>query len=169
MGNPMIYVDPTGEMYIPYYTKASRIAWKVGIIGYLYPKGLTTSAGMLWHSLQDNPEKWVRENNSTIVGQIRNSGEYKDKLNEIKDNLNIGILKNDDPLGIKFTTKDLSTSIGKANVDYTATENEDGTYNVDIQITDKYNFEFHLTDYEDDSFTTSANNAAWASQYTDTV
>ncbi|MBN2306908.1 RHS repeat-associated core domain-containing protein [Candidatus Peregrinibacteria bacterium] len=169
--NPVRYVDPDGESSVEWAW------WQAGSV-YLMMQGNYTASYFLNHSINNTPffgdfrssqaplsfsDSSSDRMSQRITGQIRDTNAYQANINHIKDKI-----ANGDLTGIgggEFTKNDnadLFYAIKRYDYSYEATQNEDGTYAVDITIEDTYNFK--RENY--DGFDNTINNIADLSEDT---
>ena len=137
-GNPVNFTDPDGE-----WAKAiwRMIANGLDIAGYnisamflrISVQGRIANAGGAAHFY----------NNSNVAKEIRKSDEYKALLDKIQNRIDAGDLSGtiNKIGGLEFESGDLSTALGKVGGTWSATENEDGNYEIDVELTDTYDFD----------------------------
>ena len=157
-----------------------RDFWATGAQLYLRGiKGYNTSAWLLEHSLQDNPEDVWRGNDSRIAWLINHSSTYKNALDQAIANSN-GVSIDTDLKDIAFKPidedeADLYYSIHKANIHVTGYKQSNGQWLINAVLTDKYDYtEFVKVMEEDAAFWefelgAMANNAAIYSQKTGAI
>lgn len=116
-----------------------RDIWKKGADIILEQKKCYTSAWMLKHSLEENPEKVVRGDDSRIANLMKNDKEYLTKLDEVLKTKKDGVI-DEDLKGVIFSEEDLYFSINKAEVHVTGKREADGTWNLTTIVTDTYDF-----------------------------
>lgn len=155
---------------------AQRMVWKAGADLYLRKlKGYHTSAWMLEHSLQDNPDDIKRGNDSRIAYLINTDEAYLKALDEkIKNSKNgriEGKLKD-----IEFIADDLSYSIHKATINVDGYKQKNGKWIIHSTLSDTYDFTEIMTFMGEDgklslnaSLGTIANDAAVISQLSDAI
>ena len=160
--NPIIYTDPTGESIFGYLGGNA-------ILSYLEENNYTITHMFFQHALKDlnwgnffindfnnRAENLHFGNDSEVASAIKNSNTYKnDILNEISSKLNAGILEGvgDAVFSAKNAGNDLYFSFNKVNFEFSAVQNEDGSFQANISITDTYDFtEFKLNDLDENTF-----------------
>jgi len=153
--------------------QAQRSIWKLGAEKYLKDKlQCYTSAWMLEHSLQDNPEKVVRDNNSAIAYKINHSDEYLKALDEAIANSKDGVI-DIDLENIAFSDRDLYFSLHKATIHVKGYKAEDGHWYISATLSDTYDFtEIIFLEYgmsKQKIIGALANDGAFISQLTDAI
>lgn len=155
---------------------AQRIVWKAGADLYLRKlMGFHTSAWVLEHSLQDNPDDITRGNDSRIAYLINTDEAYLTALDEkIKNSKNgriEGELKD-----IEFKKRDLYYSIHKATINVDGYKQKNGKWIIHSTLSDTYDFTEILTFMGENgklsleaSLGTVANDAATISQFFDVI
>ena len=160
--NPIIYTDPTGESIFGYLGGNA-------ILSYLEENNYTITHMFFQHALKDlnwgnffindfnnRAENLHFGNDSEVASAIKNSNTYKNEiLGFVKKQLDQGILT--DAESVRFSSEadgnDLYFSFNKVNYEFNASQNDDGSYNVNISITDTYDFtEFKLNDLDENTF-----------------
>lgn len=182
--NPIKYVDPTGESEVlawilnPKLTAAQVTFWNGVANSYFKPQSDNISATFLQHSLGlrigNNLDVKINQNNDdlNVINEIKQSNDYKnfisDRINEAK---NSGLSEisfiggaGSERKSIQFNSGDLSTSLGKVtNIYISGTQLDNGKWDLNIQLFDKYDFHF-MDNYKNDILKTTGNNLAVFSQ-----
>ncbi len=169
--NPVRYVDKDGESY------SEWMLWQAGSV-YLMMQGNNTAAYFLNHSINNTPffgdfrstqaplsfsDSSDDRMSQRIIGQIRNSNSFKNVMDNIKANIASGNMNGtDSDVFLKSDNEDLFYAIKQYSYSFEASQNEDGTYSVDININDTYNFK--RENY--DGFDNTINNMADLSEET---
>jgi len=193
-GNPVNRIDPNGKNWFTNLIKEyfqtqqeiemariqanyeaqkniQREIWRLGAQKYLREqKGYLTSAWMLEHSLQDNPDDIWRGNDSRIAYLINNDNAYLTKLDKaIKSSKSGKISQNLD--NIAFKHNDLYYSIHRATIYVDGYKQSNGRWIVHATMKDTYDFTVIQTLMGDDGefamqagLGTVANDAAVVSQ-----
>ena len=187
--NPINRKDPTGLMtqktatilglYAQILNLMSQLVLKVGggsSAGNPFP----ASSAMLARSITIDPgpltiTKTNQQTYGNIVNQIQTSNEFSSYVK--------GKLKSDSRMGqidipaikknsLAFTSGDLHLSIGKVDAGLSGKQSKDGAWNLKVNISDIYNYEWHK-DYGGEGAVgaalTTINNAAYAGQQTGVV
>ncbi len=154
------------EAFAPDYLKPSRhtALWFVGAETYLKHKGYDTSAWLLKHSLQPNPEDVYRDDNSRIAQLIKNDPAFVKELDIAIANSDGKTL--DKTISVSFKQGDLYYSIHKNDIKLTGYKDENGKWKISARLSDEYNFS-ELTswmDGEDATLGTLANDVAYFSE-----
>ena len=148
--------------------------WQIVVVGGMLTK-MELSARLLSNSLSifgKEPEDLIIEDKTTI-NTIIESEVFKNKIKDILNNfskdgkINSEDYENSDIKIIEFGDADLLLALHKATILVNGIENEDNTWNLDIEIKDTYDFtEFkRMKEYVDkkeqvfmDIFATTLNN-----------
>ena len=153
--------------------KAFKNIWKTGADIFLEKTGCSISAWMLKHSLEDNPQKVIRDNNSYIANKIQKSKEYNNALDKkIKESTDGKISGKLEDVTF-FSDKDLYFSINKANVYVDGYKDKNGEWFIKTTVTDTYDFT-EILFFEDiwafkKNIGIAANNAALISQMAEII
>lgn len=150
---------------------AQRAIWRQGAQKYLREnKQYHTSAWMLEHALQDNPEDIYRDNNSRVAYLINHDTEYLNKLDAAIKNSKNGTI-DQDLKDVKFENGDLSLSIHAADIHVKGYKQNNGKWIIEATLTDTYDFTVLQTGIfkadmksNDSSIAGYANDAAFISQ-----
>ena len=121
--------------------ETSRLFWKLGAEFYLRKKlDCQTSAWMLEHSLQDNPEDIWRGNDSRVAYMINNSPEYLSAVDNAIAQSRNGVLENKD-IYVKFEkNKDLEYSIHRATIILNGSKGDDGKWRIHAVLDEDYDY-----------------------------
>ncbi|MFA6023721.1 MAG: SpvB/TcaC N-terminal domain-containing protein [Candidatus Gracilibacteria bacterium] len=155
--NPVNITDPTGELstttylatfFVPgvreIYTAGLTLAW-----GLQFSNPITSS--LLSHSLELNPGSVsINEGNQSewgnVIDSIKGTDEFQSKVGEIVSNAEFNgqtsIEGTDGQRGLRLNeTSDLKMSIGTAGMQVTGSQLENGAWDLDVSISDKYHFD----------------------------
>jgi len=168
--NPVKYVDPNGESFM------DMTIWFLGSVVFLNTKGYDIAAHFLRHAINLNPFSLNKKKTSNLYfntttgdkmsqkigNQIKKAKEYRSTvLLNIQKEIKNGNLEGRGSGEFKNgTDADLFYAIHVFDYTFKAGEAESGTYDVNIQITDTYNFDKEAWD----SLANAANNFALGSQ-----
>ncbi len=134
----------------------ARLVWKAGSELYLKPKGLTVSAGMLEHSLQEKPADVVFYEDSDVVKKIMSDNEFLTHLDEVvyKVENKIPLTKEDKHHNFEANdNQDLYYSIHGCQFEiYNISYNKDETKDISVHITDNYDYTKIWTSMEGEKF-----------------
>ncbi len=160
-----MFVDPTGYSWISdqivdawnnvkeafqnmdMYPQANRAMqkyiqrefWRMGAQKYLRDMlGYETSAWLLEHSLQDNPDNVWRGNDSRIACLINNDDAYLSALDNAIRSANGNTINQN--LAVSFNTGDLYYSIHNANIHIEGYVQDNGSWLIHTTMTDIYDF-----------------------------
>lgn len=138
------FFDPKSPFFRESSILAHRAVWYAGAELYLKNElGYETSAWLLKHSLQRNPEKVVRDNYSRIAWLINNHPSYLIELDKvIKDSNGKTIDKTFD---VNFENGDLYYSIHRGTVHVNGYKRDDGKWFVKAKLTDTYDYTQFMT------------------------
>ena len=98
-----------------------------------------TSAWLLEHSLQDNPEDVIRGNDSRIAGLINNDKTYLSKLDEVLKATE-GNTVSENLKDVVFSTGDLYYSIHRSSIHIEGKKNDNGVWSINATLEDTYDF-----------------------------
>ena len=155
--NPLRYVDPSGETWL------DSLVWS-GLKTYFEAKDYNLSAELLNYSVnwdqilpfQGPSEKkglYFNTNSSDVFSQelgeeIRGTSAFNKITDKIRNYLSNGKLSSgNDNLGSTFDKEDnadLYYAIRDFDYSFNATELEDGSYDVNISITDTYDYDWEI-------------------------
>lgn len=176
--NPVNGTDPSGKstleawMASPLTTAMQVAVWTTG--SSILSGSRPISAALMKHSLKLNSKDLeITENNQKNYGNVINAIKDSKEFNRVvqssiesstQEQLTSGIATS-----LSFETGDLLTSIGKADISFTA-QKVQGGYNLNVQLDDTYNFEFKgAKEYKGSEGVISANNSAYLSQKAETI
>ena len=119
----------------------ARSVWKIGSEIYLRPKGLSVSADMLEHSLQEKPKDVVFYEDSDVVQKIKSDNDFLKHIDDVVRKIENKIDLNNDDKSHSFGLGDLFYSIHGCemyinNIKY----NSDGTKDISVHLHDTYDF-----------------------------
>lgn len=119
--------------------------------------------------MQDNPSNLKYNGTSKIATKIKNSSEFKSKINDIVSENPNKIFNNNEPFNLYFNDPDLHLGIKNANMTISGTL-QNGSGNLSIIIEDYYDFKNES--YENNSskwYVVAINNMAWGAQEIGTI
>jgi hypothetical protein len=129
----------------PALTIAQVAFFKYGTSAYSYLKNTPSTNALMSHSLELNPQNIVatKDNQySFIADSVQKSQEYNDLVNKaIGDAERNGQLKVDQKMGIDYESGDLKTSIHLADLEINAHRMDNGSWDVNATLSDKYNYQ----------------------------
>ena len=133
------------DAFAPGYLKPSAhtALWFAGAETYLKHKGYDTSAWLLKHSLQPNPEDVYRDDNSRIAQLIKNDPAFLKELDIAIANSDGKTL--DATISVPFEQGDLSYSIHKNDIKLTGYKDDNGKWKISAKMDDEYNFSELMT------------------------
>ena len=143
--NPIKYIDPSGERPVSYQF------WK-GVAGTLDAIGYNLASDMISYSIPNPYTEFLGGFRSPIVfseddllgSSIAGSQGYQDILGQIGSNIQSGLSSGEGSYNFSTHSEDLELSmvIGKISYRYTVMGiNDDGSYNIEINFNDYYNFD----------------------------
>jgi hypothetical protein len=188
LGNPITNVDTTGNASVsPYASSPVITALQVALIklsAVLYSMsqggGSSMTSTLFSRSANLNPSNitaTANNNYSKLVSEVKQSGEYNTFVKKVLQDANDSGQTSFDQTykgagssgdSLNFTSGDLSTSIGGTlSTQVPGKKSKDGSWNLNVNIHDDYNFQFKGADYYKGSmFNTTINNAALIPQST---
>jgi hypothetical protein len=137
--NPIVYVDPDGELF-----ENAEWFWRLSA-NYFESRGYYFSAELLNHSIDDsgfyNLDDASVEMRTYVTDSIRATDSYSSVLGEVEARIGDGQLSGQ-LSDIEFNSGDLGSSLhGSRGVIFSAEETGDGSYSVNITIGDFYDFD----------------------------
>ena len=192
LNNPVKYVDPTGESEVwawalnPTLTKTQIQAWKFLSNSYLKSRGYNISAAFLERSLRLNLGFNLdlninkKNDNLGVINKIQWSGDYQTFIQKRIENANKDGLTSfyfeggegtaNPNIYLTFTEGDLHYSIHRASVFINGKKLENGQWELNVQLKDKYNFELKdKKEYRENFDASVAANAGLLSQSTGAI
>jgi hypothetical protein len=129
------------------------------------------SSSLMNRSLTLNPSSLNITNQNqdkygNAVDEMKKSNDFNDyvkKINENARNGQVSVPANKDNSFI-FGSGDLKSAFHKVNAGFTGTQSSDGSWNLNVSIQDKYNYELDKGGYAGDTLFTTLNKAAYFSQ-----
>jgi RHS repeat-associated protein len=194
--NPLKYVDPEGEAYVSSFFQgqltnflnvlslgfnnqkqqaqiaSNRAKWQTLSAGGRVA-GFSVTSTLLEHSLQDDPSDLIFTNGSDIANKVQQSSEYNDFVDQsISIATQEGKTSFTDTVteeSITFNSGDLFLAVhGTHSTTISGNLNDDGTWSVQTNIHDVYDFKQAQTYAENQSIESSAawtlNNEAYKDQ-----
>ena len=156
---------------------AQRAFWKTGsrlllinIFGY------ETSAWLLEHSLQDNPETLYRGDDSRIAELVKSDNSFTSLLDSVMAEYATGSTFTSEEKEVIFNSGDLFYSIHSATITFNGVKQDDGSWLISCRLHDIYDYTEFLTMMKDSdeyglevSLGTIANDLAAISQMTGAI
>ena len=154
--NPIIYTDPSGLISVQAVAdairyaitsemkSAIRAAWKALGVNLVLKEHFNylSAAWMMEHSLQDNPSKMIRYNDSNIAGLVRNSPQFKnitkDVVREAERDSKIAISNIYKSTALR-KSQEIFFAINKCDLYYSGTK-DGNTWYLDCKLTDVFDF-----------------------------
>ncbi len=174
--NPIDHLDYLGQqIWIPNWLKQlARAMWMQVVDNYLSPSGYRVAEHLFVHSLQDNPSDLRLSLPHYIAQEMKASRDFSDHVDRIVADAPRGYseLSTRSPFdSMAFTqNRDLFLAVHRVGFSYDGylcKISESSYYlNLDVTITDRYDFHLLISSYYNAGFTTTiANNMAWTDQF----
>ena len=137
---PLTGFDPDGRSWwnpIDWVNMGERQIWEAVATYYMVPNGLTISADLLRHSLQDSPTDLT--DYKLPISAIKSSSEFTG----FRDGLPTGNVTTG-PKDLTFGSGDLYAAMRNVTITANGSKQSNTNYNINFTVTDSY--DFHITD-----------------------